>query len=73
MSLRVTIGTTTSNQSMPSLAAGETYVASVSVNESQLKSAGSITYSTQLVNPIGTVDQVPANNQRSSVLTAPKQ
>ena len=72
MSLSVTIGTTTSNQSVPSLAAGETYVAKVSVNESALKQAGRITYSTQLVNPIGTVDQVPANNKRSSVLTAPK-
>lgn len=72
MTLSVTIGTTTSNQSVPSLAAGETYVAKISVNESQLKSAGSVTYSTQLVNPIGTVDQVPANNKRSSVLTAPK-
>jgi hypothetical protein len=72
MSLSVTIGTTTSNQSVPSLAAGETYVAKVSVNESALKNAGSLTYSTQLVNPIGTVDQVPANNRRSSVLTAPK-
>ena len=73
MSLSVTIGTTTSNQSVPSLAAGEIYIAKFSVNDSQLKSAGSVTYATQLVNPIGTVDQVPANNKRSSVLTAPKQ
>lgn len=72
MSLSVTIGTTTSNQSVPSLAAGETYVAKVSVNESALKTAGSLTYSTQLVNPIGTVDQVPANNKRSSTLSLPK-
>jgi hypothetical protein len=35
-----------------------------------LKSAGSIAFTTQLTNPLGVVDQVPANNKRSSVLTA---
>ena len=72
MSLNVSVGTTTSTQTVPSLAAGETYVARVPVNDITLRQNGSIAFSTQLVNPLGTVDQVPANNQRSSVLTAPK-
>lgn len=72
MSLSVSVSTTTSSQSVPSLAAGETYIAKVPVNDITLKSAGSISFSTQLVNPLGTVDQVPKNNTRSSVLSAPK-
>jgi hypothetical protein len=72
MSLTVSAGTTSMSQSVPSLAPGETYVANVPVNEIALKSAGNISYTTQLTNPLGVVDQVPANNKRSSVLTAKK-
>lgn len=71
MALEVSVGTTTSTQPLPGLAAGESYVTAVPVNESTLKSAGTIAFKTRLVNPIGTVDQVPANNSRSSVLSAP--
>ncbi|WP_414660830.1 S8 family peptidase [Horticoccus sp. 23ND18S-11] len=71
MALEVSVGTTTSTQPLPGLAAGESYVTTVPVNESTLKSAGSLAFKTRLVNPIGTVDQVPANNSRSSVLSAP--
>jgi hypothetical protein len=72
MSLSVSSGTTSTSQTVPSLAAGETYVAKVPVSEIALKSAGSISYTTQLSNPLGVVDQVPSNNKRSSVLTATK-
>jgi hypothetical protein len=72
MSLNVSVGGTTTTQTVPSLAAGEIYVATVPVNDSALKTAGSIPFTTQLVNPAGTVDQVPRNNTRSSVLSAPK-
>ena len=37
-----------------------------------LAAAGRLTFTTQLTNPLGTVDQVPANNRRASVLTPPK-
>lgn len=72
MSLAVTAGTTTTTYTVPSLVPGETYVAKVPVNDTLLKSAGSLSFSTQLTNPAGTVDQVPKNNTRASVLTAPK-
>jgi hypothetical protein len=72
MSLQVSTGTTTSSYTVPSLAGGETYVAKVPVNEITLKNAGSISFTTQLTNPLGVIDQVPANNKRSSVLTASK-
>ena len=72
MTLAVTAGTTTTTSSVPSLSAGETYVAKVPVNDTALRNAGSLTFATQLTNPIGTVDQAPANNRRASVLTPPK-
>jgi hypothetical protein len=71
MTLNVTVGTTTTSQTVPSLAAGETYVAKLPVNDTALKTNGSLTFITQLTNPLGVNDQVPANNRRSSVLTAP--
>jgi subtilisin family serine protease len=71
MSLAVTTGTTTTTSSVPSLAAGETFVAKVPVSEITLTRTGSLRFSTELTNPLGVTDQVPANNKRSSVLTAP--
>lgn len=72
MSLNVSTGTTNTTYTVPSLAAGEAYVAKVPVNEITLKTAGGISFSTQLTNPAGIVDQVPANNKRSSVLLPPE-
>ena len=72
MTLAVTSGTITTTSSVPSLSAGETYVAKVPVNDTALTTAGQLTFTTQLVNPTGTVDQAPANNRRTSLLTAPK-
>jgi hypothetical protein len=64
-------GASTSTQSVPSLAPGESYVARVPVNDVALKSAGRLAFTTQLVNPAGLVDRVPANNRKSSILTPP--
>lgn len=71
LSLNVAIGNVSSTQSVPSLAPGESYVAKVPVSETTLRTSGNITYTTQLTNPLGVTDQVPANNRKTSVLTAP--
>lgn len=72
MSLNVTTGATTTTQTVPSLAAGESYTARVPVDQIALRTNGALTFTTQLANPIGTTDAVPANNRRSSVLTPPR-
>lgn len=56
---------------LPPLAAGESYVASVPVDNAALRAAGTITYVTQLNHPPGVTDSVPVNNRKSSTLTAP--
>jgi hypothetical protein len=57
---------------VPSLAAGESYVASVPVDSAALQANGSLTYSTLLTPPPGLTDSAPANNRRTSTLAAPK-
>ncbi len=72
LTLGITAGTVTAPaRPVPSLAPGETYVASVPVDAAALAAAGSLRFATVLANPLGTVDAVPANNTRSSVLAAP--
>lgn len=71
MTLAVAAGATTTNYLVPNLGPGDSQVIRVPVDEAQLFNAGQIRYTTTLVNPLGLVDQVPANNVRSSVLTAP--
>jgi len=72
MMLDVTVGAITSSQIVPSLAPGESYVVKTPVDDAALRRAGSLVFSTQLKNPIGLDDKVPANNRRTSVLTAPR-
>jgi hypothetical protein len=72
MTLAVSNGDVATNHTVPPLAPGETYVAKVPVTSAALKPGASVRYSTQLSNPTGVVDQVPANNKRSTVLTQPK-
>jgi hypothetical protein len=72
LTLAINAGSPVQTQVVPSLAPGETYVARVPVSESTLQAAGQLTFSTRLTNPAGAVDQVPANNTRASVLSAPK-
>ncbi len=69
--LTVNADAATSTVPVPSLAAGETYVVRFPVSETTLKSAGTLSFTTQLSNPPGTLDTVPANNRRASVLSAP--
>ncbi len=72
LALKVSAGTTATTTTVPSLMPGESYVAKVPVSNAALNDVGPIVFKTELVNPPGFVDQVPANNQRSSVLTPPE-
>ena len=71
LTLNVAGGATDTNLTLPSLMPGESYVAKVPVNEQALKGAGSLLYTTRLVNPPGVADAVPDNNERRSVVIAP--
>ena len=70
LTLAITAGPTTTQQAVPSLAPGEAYVARMPVAET-LRRTGDVTFTTQLNNPLGVTDQIPANNRRTSTLTAP--
>lgn len=71
LSLDVTAGTTMTTYAIPALEPGQTQVVKMPVDSAQLNSVGQIRYTTTLRNPAGIVDQVPLNNTRTSVLTAP--
>jgi hypothetical protein len=71
MTLNVETGNASATYSIPLLAPGGSYVVKMPIDPDQLAGAGSMVFQTQLNNPAGIVDQVPANNQRTSVLTAP--
>ena len=71
LTLDVAVGNSTSTYTVPVLAAGASYVAKVNVSPTALAATGSLVFTTQLTNPAGVTDQVPANNRRSSVLSAP--
>lgn len=72
LTLSVSNGTTTTTQTVPSLSIGESYVARAPVSEAALRAGGTATFTTQLNNPFGVTDQIPANNRRTSVLSGPK-
>ena len=63
-------GDSTTTRTLPPLAAGAIYVAKISVDDRTL-AAGSMKFTTQLVNPNGLTDAVPANNRKSSTLVPP--
>lgn len=71
MTLNVTAGPLGTNYRVPSLAPGETFVAKVPADAVALRNTGSLTFTTQLNNPMGVTDQLPANNKKTSVLMAP--
>ncbi len=73
LNVTLTAGTTHTSilVSVPPLAAAETYIATLPVDRAAPKSAAALTYVTQLTNPPGRTDSVPANNRRSSTLTPP--
>ena len=71
MVLNVEADSVTSTYSVPLLGPGAIYVARMPVDQEQLKAGGGIVFRTQLVNPGGITDQVPANNRRTSSLAPP--
>jgi hypothetical protein len=59
------------SKEIPSLNSGGTYLVQVPVSAEQLATNGGIVFRTQLSNPTGMVDQVPANNAKSGVIIPP--
>jgi hypothetical protein len=57
---------------VPALAAGASTVINVPVDQKTLIANGALAYKTTLSTPIGVNDQDPANNIKTSRLTAPK-
>jgi subtilisin family serine protease len=73
MVLNVEASGTTTTYSIPLLGPGATYVVKMAVDQSQLKANPGIVFRTQLANPGGVIDQVPANNRKTSALAPPTQ
>jgi hypothetical protein len=71
MVLNVEADGATSTYSIPLLGPGAIYVAKMAVDQEQLEASDGLVFRTQLVNPSGIVDQVPANNRRTSSLAPP--
>jgi len=73
LTVTTTAGTVTTSTlfSVPPLAIGESYIATLPVDRATLQPGTSLTYVTQLINPPGRTDSVPANNRRSSTLEPP--
>ena len=69
LQLQVEAGGTPVSYALPALQPGASYVVRQPVDPAVLAAAGSLVFRSQLVNPPGLVDQVPANNRRASVLT----
>jgi len=71
MMLSVDAGGATTTYAVPLLGPGATYVVTQAVDQTRLKAGGGIVFQTQLTNPAGLVDQVPANNRKTSALAPP--
>ncbi|MSU70473.1 MAG: peptidase S8 [Opitutaceae bacterium] len=69
MTLDVTAGGATSSYRVPLLNPGAIFVVAVGVDPAALNAAGHMNFVTQLNNPPGFVDQVPANNRKGSSLS----
>jgi hypothetical protein len=72
LSLDIAVDSTTRTYSLPYLLSGETTIINVPVNATTLAANGSMTFSSALNPPAGLNDQVPANNRKTTRLTAPK-
>ena len=68
MMLNVNAGGAREQVSVPALQPGERWSYNVTVDEAKLDAEGQITYTSQLRNPNGTVDQNPGNNGKASVV-----
>jgi hypothetical protein len=71
LQLNVDANGTSSSYAISPLKAGATAIVKQAVDPAVLAAAGSLVFRSQLVNPSGLVDQVPANNRKASVLTPP--
>jgi hypothetical protein len=69
LQLNVDAAGTNSSYAIPTLAPGAIYVVRTPVDQAALAATGRLTFRSQLVNPAGSTDQVPANNRKSSSLT----
>lgn len=61
----------TTGYRVPDLAAGASYVVKVAIDPKTLATAGSLTFTSDLVTPFGLTDANPANNRRTSRLVPP--
>jgi hypothetical protein len=64
-------GTPVTQRIVPTLMTGQAFTINVPASPTALKTAGQLTYTTQLINPASIIDARPANNKRSSVLLPP--
>ena len=71
MVLSVDASGTTTTYSIPLLGPGASDVVAMAVDQSQLKANSGMVFRTQLANPAGVIDQVPANNRKASALAPP--
>ena len=71
LDLKININGAAQHAPISWLAAGATTVVNLPISSGQIAAAGSIELHSELVNPAGINDQVPANNQRASTLAAP--
>ena len=72
LTLDLTADATTRTTLVPTLLSGATFIVNLPVNSTALSANPTLTFTSQLNNPSGLVDQVPANNRKSTRLTAPK-
>jgi hypothetical protein len=71
LQLNLDISGSVTSKAVPSLNSGATYLVQVPISTEQLAATGGIFYRSQLANPTGIIDQVPANNAKSGVILAP--
>ncbi|MBK9992208.1 MAG: S8 family serine peptidase [Verrucomicrobia bacterium] len=71
LDLNIDVNGALQHQPIPWLAAGATTVVNLSISTKQLVAVGQIEFRSELLNPVGTTDQVPTNNRRASTLNAP--
>jgi len=71
LDLNIEINGALQHYPVPWLTAGSKTIVNLPISTGQLAAAGQIEFRTELVNPTGTADQVPANNRRVSTLSTP--
>ncbi len=67
--LNVNAGSAEQKFSVPPLGAGVTFAVRLPVDYPALQNLGRLDYRTQLINPSGMIDAVPANNQRANTIS----